>query len=229
MELCGKKVISRTAYSKHFDHKCQLPTGHTGKCKEFPFLDHLSGVEKKVAAKIKRDSTMTTGASWGSEDAGPNRMPRYVAILNDEDLKDKFGLDLSGLSDVVKAKIREKAADYDSCIDVARKLTWLAYQMLDAPNPDVWAKNYLESFFGEMRAGSTVCEVCRLPLSFTLFAEARVGKAELETAHKTPRVHNADNVGFAHRYCNVAQGNKSIDQFYDWMRSVLHRVELGAK
>ncbi|RTR25715.1 hypothetical protein LMT64_10090 [Deinococcus radiophilus] len=169
---------------------------------------------------------MTTGAAWKSSQAGPNRMPRYVAILDDDILLEKFNLDMQSLPEITRLKIREKAADYDSCIDVARKLTWLAYQLHGAPIPDSFTKNYLEEFFGPMVAGSTNCEICKLPLTIDLFSENRVGKAAVETAHKTPRLHNAENVGFAHRFCNVAQGNKSLDEFYLWMEEVLTRVKM---
>lgn len=75
----------------------------------------MKNVSPSVANKIKRDPTMTTGAAWKSEDAGPNRILRWVMMLDDDELL-KYGLDMSKLKPRVVAKLREKAADYDSCI-----------------------------------------------------------------------------------------------------------------
>ena len=144
-------------------------------------------------------------------------------MLDDNELL-KYGLDMSKLKPGVIAKLREKAADYDSCILVAAKLTWLVYQMKNAPTPPEDIKSYLEDLFGEMKPGSTLCVICRLPLDFKLFELAARGKAAIETCHKNPRMHNADNVGFGHRECNIAQGNKSLDEFYSWIEGIIERV-----
>ncbi|MGB1766386.1 MAG: hypothetical protein ACPHJE_03285, partial [Poseidonia sp.] len=64
--------------------RCSRPAGHDGRCDEVYFLHHLrslGGLHRQVAEKINRDSFNTTGAAWGSDDAGPNRMPRHVAGL----------------------------------------------------------------------------------------------------------------------------------------------------
>ncbi|RJQ27919.1 MAG: hypothetical protein C4589_07555 [Peptococcaceae bacterium] len=222
LKLCLKTINSRSKYDGIVQKRCHLPHGHKGRCDEFPFLRHFYEMDKSVADKIKRDSTMTTGAAWKSEDAGPNRILRWVMLLSDEELKN-FGLDMSKLKPGIIAKLREKAADYDSCIEVALKLTWLVYQMEDAPQPPRAIREYLEGFFGQMDFGSTVCEVCKLPISFKLFELAQRGKAEIETCHKNPRLHNAENVGFAHRECNIAQGAKTLDDFYEWIEGILER------
>jgi hypothetical protein len=52
----------------------------------------------------------------------------------------------------------------------------------------------------------------------------KFGAAVIETCHKNPRVHNADNVGFAHRECNIAQGAKTLDEFYAWIEGILDRA-----
>ena len=78
-------------------------------------------------------ATMTTGAAWKSADAGPNRILRWVMLLDDEELL-KYGINMAELKPGVIAKLREKAADYDSCALVAAKLTWLVYQMENAPD-----------------------------------------------------------------------------------------------
>jgi len=145
-------------------------------------------------------------------------------MLSDEELLD-YGLDMSQLKPGIVSKLREKSADYDSCILVATKLTWLAYQMMNAPAPPQDIKEYLKELFGTMQMGSTLCEICKLPIDFNLFALAVRGKAEIETCHMNPRLHNPDNVGFGHRECNIAQGAKTLDEFYDWIEGILDRVK----
>jgi hypothetical protein len=66
--------------------------------------------------------------------------------------------------------------------------------------------------------------VCRASLSFDLFSKAARGKAEIETGHINPRIHNPKNVGFAHRECNIAQGAKTLPEFYRWIEEILERV-----
>ncbi len=196
--------------------------GHEGVCEEFPFLSHLSKSHPRIAGKIKRDATMTTGASWKSEDAGPNRILRWVMMLPDEKLRE-FGINMQLLKPQVIAKLRDKASNYESCISVAIKLTWLAYQIPGAPVPPDHIRQYLEAHYGKMNT-LTTCGVCLLPLDFTMFGEAQRGKAIIETCHFDPRLHNPDNVGFAHRECNIAQGNKPLPEFYDWIAGILKRV-----
>lgn len=96
--------------------------------------------------------------------------------------------------------------------------------MIGAPEPDAGTQKYLEALFGKIVEGSTGCLICRAPLDYHLFHQARRGKAELETAHASPRAHTPGNVGFAHRHCNIAQGDKSLDQFYDWIKGILERA-----
>lgn len=222
--LCGKPLPIRSKYSAISEKKCQLEKGHAGPCQEFPFLDDLKENHPRVANKIIRDSTKTTGAAWKSEDAGPNRIDRWVMLQPDDVLKE-YGLNMGALKPGVIAKLREKAASYDDCMDVAAKLTWMAYQMPNAPDCPQEIKSYLEKRFGEMLPSSTPCIVCKSPLDFSLFENAKRGKAEIETAHSCPREHQCDNVGFAHRECNIAQGNKNLDEFYEWIEGILKRVK----
>src|SRR5208283_3486139 len=93
----------------------------------------------------------------------------------------------------------------------------------NAPVPPEEIKEYLEAVTGG-NWGQTTCQVCRFPLDFQLFAAARRGKAELETAHANPRLHTPENVGFAHRECNIAQGARTLDEFYHWIGEILRRV-----
>lgn len=222
MKLCNKPITSRSKFKDVIIQRCHLLKSHDGKCDEYPFLRHFQFIESSVANKIKRDATMTTGAAWKSYDAGPNRILRPVMMLPDDELM-RYSLDMTNLKPGVIAKLREKAADYDSCIEVAIKLTWLAYQMDNSPAPPSNIKEYLELFHGEIKESSTICEICKLPMDFSDFSLAVRGKAEIETCHKNPRLHNAENVGFAHRECNIAQGAKTLDEFYEWIEGILSR------
>ncbi len=222
LELCLKTINHRSRY-KIQPRLCQREKGHSGDHDEFPFVRELASSYPSVAKKIIRDATMTTGAAWKSEDAGPNRILRWVMLLSDDELLD-FGIQMKKLKPQVIAKLREKAATYDACIEVAKKLTWLAYQMPDAPKPTPQTAAYLEEYFGSMILNSTTCLVCRASLSFNLFSAAVRGKAAIETGHSNPRVHNAQNVGFAHRECNIAQGSKTLKEFYEWIAEILERV-----
>ena len=225
MNFCGKPLRARAnaKYDPPGLHKCYCETGHDGNCAELPYLDHMKQEAPRVAAKIARDATKTTGASWKSEDAGPNRISRWTMLLSNEELA-KLGVNMEGLKPGVVAKLREKSATYADCMSAAQSLTWSAYGMKGAPKPDDYTEKYLTTLFGEIVPGSTVCLICRAPLDFKLFHEARRGKAEIETAHANPRSHTAGNVGFAHRDCNIAQGDKSLDEFYDWMQGILTRA-----
>lgn len=221
--ICNKPLPSRSKYSGIQGRHCQCEAGHSGRCDEFPFLADLAASHPAVATKIIRDATMTTGAAWKSDEAGPNRILRWVMLQSDAKLKE-FEIDMQALKPQVIAKLREKAASYEDCIACAKMLTWQAYQMADAPKPSTSVKKYLEHYFGPMQMDSAVCLVCKAPISFKLFSLAQRGKAELETGHSSPRQHNPDNIGFAHRVCNIAQGARTLDEFYDWMEEIVTRV-----
>ena len=224
IELCLQRISGRSKYDRIQPRLCQREQGHDGPHDEFPFLRELAASHPAVAQKIKRDATITTGAAWKSEEAGPNRILRWVMLLPDEELLD-FGIHMESLKPHVVAKLREKAAPYEACVEVAKRLTWLAYQMSDAPALSSQTAAYLESHFGPMTPSSTTCLVCRMPLSFALFARATRGKAEVETGHRNPRLHDAQNMGFAHRECNIAQGSKTLSEFYAWIAEILDRVQ----
>ncbi len=227
MLLCKKPIAGRSRYEALIKRACCCEVDHIGPCQEYPYLAHLEQAAPRLAAKIKRDATKTTGAAWKSEVAGPNRIDRWVMLLPDADLKDSFGLDLAAMKPSVQAKLREKAATYEDCMDVAAKLTWAAYQMKEAPVAPEVVQAYLSARFGPMEAGTTRCIVCREFLNFRDFDGAQRGRALLETAHSNPRLHNPENVGFAHRECNIAQGGLSLSQFYDWIRAIIARVDAG--
>lgn len=229
IKLCQKPITGRSKFEAYINRCCSGAAGHDGPCTEFPYLVHLNQVAPRVAAKIIRDSTKTTGAAWKSAVAGPNRMDRWGMLpsLTDAVLKAKFGIDLVAMGPAVQSKLREKAATYEDCMAVAAKLTWTAYQMLNAPTPPAGVSNYLTNRFSALEFGSTRCIVCRDFLDFDDFEGARRGRALIETAHSSPRAHNPENVGFAHRDCNIAQGGRSLTEFYGWIRSIITRVDAG--
>ena len=171
---------------------------------------------------------MTTGASWKSDDAGPNRIRRWVMLKSNDDLAE-LGIDMASLSHVIVAKLREKAATYEACMSVAQKLTALVYGMENAPEPPEQIRDYLQKLFGPLVPNSSKCAVCLEVLDYSLFDQARRGKAELETAHENPRIHTAENTGFAHRACNIAQGNKTVIEFYEWIATILQRAGYSIK
>ena len=170
MILCGKALRSRanSKYDPADLHRCQRESGHSGPCGEFDYLDHLKGLAPRVAAKVVRDATKTTGASWKSEDAGPNRISRWTMLLSDKELQ-KLGVNMAALKPWVVAKLRQKAATYDDCMGSARYLAWSVYGMEGAPDPDPSTRAYLEAHFGPIVSGATGCLVCRVPLRFALF------------------------------------------------------------
>lgn len=224
LRLCHKPLVGRSRYEALIQRRCFREAAHPGPCDEYPYIHHLEEVAPRVAAKIKRDATKTTGAAWKSDDAGPNRIDRWVMLLSDDELRDGFGINIAAMKPTVQAKLREKAASYDDCMAVAAKLTWTAYQMANAPTAPPEVQSYLESRFAPFAPGSTRCIVCHDYLDFEAFAKAQRGRAHIETAHANPRLHNPENVGFAHRECNIAQGGLSLSEFYGWIRGILDRV-----
>jgi len=111
-------IIPTRANSKYDPedlHRCHLHAGHTGRCQEYPYLNHLAQVAPKVKNKVVRDATKTTGAAWKSDDAGPNRNSRWVMMLSDAELL-ALGIDMSNLKSGIVAKLREKAASYEDCM-----------------------------------------------------------------------------------------------------------------
>lgn len=224
MAFCHKTIATRanSKYDPEDLHRCHLHAGHDGRCQEYPYLDHLAAVAPKVKNKVIRDATKTTGAAWKSDDAGPNRISRWVMTLSDEELL-ALGIDMTKLKPGIIAKLRDKAASYEDCMASAKYLTSLVYGMENAPEPDEYTKAFLESLFGPIVKGHTACLICKSPLDFADFSEARRGRAEIETAHAQPRLHTPGNIGFAHRDCNIAQGDKTLTEFYDWISGILER------
>jgi hypothetical protein len=224
VDYCHTAIASRSKYPPDGGHRCWLRVGHEGAHAEFPFIADLELTDPAVARKIVRDSVMTTGAAWKSSDAGPNRIRRWVMLMPSHDLLERYDIDLDSFGADVRSKLLDKGARYEDCIEVAQKLAWLAYGMSNTPDPSQETRAYLEELFGPIEPGATGCLICKAPLDFELFRMARRGRAAIETAHSAPRSHNAANVGFAHRECNIAQGSKTLDEFYDWIAAILARA-----
>lgn len=222
MPPCNR-VIERPRSTQQPDggHRCHLPENHEGCCDEHPALADLRRSAPSVAEKIRRDATRSTGAAWESDNAGANRINRWVMLKSYVAIYRDHGVDVRRWNARVRKRHREKAAAYSDCVQVVRKLAWLAYGMRGAPTPSDRVRVDLENQFGPIGAGTTTCLICARPLSFASFDDATPGKAEIETAHSHPRRHTPDNVGFAHRFCNIAQGDKSLEEFLDWMEATL--------
>lgn len=105
--FCRNELPSRSRYSDLAKRRCHKLKGHDGECQELPFLNQLRTDHPKVEKKIERDSMMTTGAAWKSEEAGPNRILRWVMLENDDVLL-RYKINMSKLKPQVVTKLREK-------------------------------------------------------------------------------------------------------------------------
>lgn len=223
LTYCHDLLSSRSRFATDKYPRCNDIQGHRGRCTEFPFLKHLKVVAPKVAQKVQRDAMMTTGAPWKSDEAGPNRILRYAMLLSDAELAE-LGVPMHGLEEHVVRKLRAKAAPYAHCVSVAEYLTLQVYEMPGAPACPAPLVEFLTSALDrDFQSESTACLICKEPMAFALFELAQRGKAEVETAHANPRTHLPGNVGFAHRFCNIAQGDKELNDFYAWVAGVLER------
>lgn len=189
--------------------------------------EQVVDVPAKLSARMRM---FATGQGRKTDDTDAHsialvgvRIERWVMQLDNETLA-AYGINMHSLSPTIQAKLREKAASYQDCMAVSRRLTWLAYGTARAPRADVVIHDYLEIEFGPIRIDDTVCLICRESIAFSSFANARRGRAEIETAHALPRTHDVKNVGFAHRPCNIAQGDKDLPAFYEWIQRILSNV-----
>ena len=63
MNFCNKIIASKSQYAEIADHKCHCIKGHTGKCNEFPFLEHLKATAPSVC---KQNQTRCYYDHWCS-------------------------------------------------------------------------------------------------------------------------------------------------------------------
>lgn len=194
--------------------KCRLEKGHLNRHTDMPFLIDLKKNHQKVAEKIERDSLNTRGAPWGvnkdGEQCRRNRQPHWTLKEGDQLYPKHY-------------------ADYETCIKVAERLTYYVYCMEEAPDcPENIAK-----YFERRPVKNTYrCPICLLPIKFEDFELARQSKAVIETAHLDPQeifIHTPENVCFAHRTCNIAQGEKNVKDFMKWIDGILERYEIKCK
>ena len=205
MRACGKKFgQGRGGVSR----SCCREAGHEGRCTDLPFLVHLNQLKPKVSDKIERDSFQTRGASWGKTVGGTqarrNRQPRWT-------LKEGDGF------------YPAHHQTYKTCLRIAAELTVEAYEMVGAPAcPDEvarWLPRQPVPSAGQ-------CPICKLPLEFAEFDLAVQSKAAINTDHLNPtleRRHVSGNVAFVHHLCNTTKGDRSLEEFVEWMTGALQR------
>jgi len=173
-----------------------------------PFLLHLKKTKPRVAEKIERDSFNTRGASWGKAEDGTqkrrNRQPRWTLAAG-------------------HAFFPAHHQTYDNCLAVAAELTLQAYEMAGAPAcPDEVAVCLPR----RPRVNSALCPICNVLLDFVEFDLAVQSKAAIDTDHLNPtleRRHASGNVAFVHHLCNTTKGDRSLEEFEQWMADTLSR------
>ena len=65
-----------------------------------------------------------------------------------------------------------------------------------------------------------------MPLEFSEFDLAVQSKAAIDTDHLNPdleRRHVRGNVAFVHHLCNTTKGDRSLEEFEEWMAETLSR------
>jgi hypothetical protein len=70
------------------------------------------------------------------------------------------------------------------------------------------------------------CLICGAPLLFSEFSLAKKSNAVIDTDHLNPRLrqrHVSGNVAFVHHICNTTKGDRSLEEFMDWMKRALQR------
>lgn len=173
-----------------------------------PFLMHLEQVKPKVADKIVRDSVNTRGASWGKALDGRqkrrNRQPRWTVKPGD-------------------VFYPSHHQTYSNCLGVACELALQAYEMAGAPTCPPEIAQFLPRI---PVADSCLCPICKLPMEFCEFDLAVQSKAAIDTDHLNPgleRRHVSGNVAFVHHECNTTKGDRSLEEFEEWMVAALKR------
>jgi hypothetical protein len=173
-----------------------------------PFLLRLIGEKPRVADKIVRDSFNTRGASWGKALDGVqkrrNRQPRWT-------LKE---------GDVFFPAHHQT---YENCLIIAAELTLQAYEMAGAP---ACPEEIVAALPRQPKPNSALCPICKVLLEFSEFDLAVQSKAAIDTDHLNPgleRRHVPGNVAFVHHLCNTTKGDRSLEEFDQWMADTLSR------
>ena len=194
--------------------KCRRRGNHDGRCSDMPYLTHLRVTHRKVAEKIERDSFQTRGASWGRDAGGQqsrrNRQPRWTLKPGD-------------------SFYPRHHQTYEVCLAVATELTIQAYEMIGAPDcpPDISCLLPRTPIKDD-----GICQICRLAMEFKDFSAATQSLAAIDTDHLDPtleRRHVPHNVAFVHHSCNTTKGDRSVEDFVNWMIDVLARFGIRVK
>ena len=112
---------------------------------------------------------------------------------------------------------------YANCLRIAAELTLQAYEMVGAPRCPSETAAALPRV---PKANSALCPICRTPLEFSEFDLAVQSKAAIDTDHLNPsleRRHSPGNVAFVHHLCNTTKGDRSLEEFEQWMADTLKR------
>jgi hypothetical protein len=222
MKFCSKKIKTTSKIL------CKLEENHKGKCNAHPYLQGLEldiknssasdkdkKLFKKIVDKIKQDSYNTRG---NTTKPFKNRSFRWdTPISKDEALKMKK----SKSTGIPK---KEFATEVE-CYKVAQKLTRLIYEMKNAPKCPENIIPFLDKTPDPIK-NPCICPLCKEKLNINDFLDSIQGQAKLELWHLEPLTenvskHNAQNISWGHRECNVAQGDRSTNETLEWMKKII--------
>lgn len=200
--------------TKNFE--CKLLTGHSGKCNSFPFLEDLKITNPKITQKIKQDAYHTRG---NKTKPFKNRSFRW-----DSPISNKQALTMKGLKN--QGIPKKEYSTQEECFKVAQKLTRLVYEMENAPDCPYEIIRYLYQV-PDKQNNTCICPLCKEKLNIQDFDNSQWGQAVIELWHTKPLneimfEHNADNVEWGHRACNIAQNDKNLDETLDWFEKILN-------
>lgn len=211
LEYCNK-IIRLDSQAKF---RCKKEKGHTGRCQPTPFLNHFKEYNNaeygKVAQKIEQDAYHTRG---NKTRPFKNRSFRWdTPVENPKEHKDEENLGIP----------KKEYASQEECFQVAQKLTKLAYEMAGAPKCPPEIEKRLDK---KPIPNNARCPICKGFLDINDFKKAEWGKALIEMCHIYPLgedkiMHNYENIGWAHRHCNIAQQERSIPEFLKWISKIL--------
>ncbi len=150
-------------------------------------------------------------------------------------------------SRIARWKLGRSDPDYctvSDAIRVAKKLAWLALTSKEPPDVPIALRPVLRcentatctqleghdgacNNTGSWTFDKTRCDLCGRRIEFEDFdRDGRRDPESVTVAHRSPlsraiRQHNSRNVSWAHRSCNQMQGEQSVDEALEKMRSIL--------
>ncbi len=213
MEFCNKILRSGTLSNM----ECKLEKDHHGICDSYPFLKHLILIQKKLSDKIKQDAYHTRG---NKTKPFKNRSVRWDRPISQEEAKNLKNENDLGIP-------KKEHSSQEECFKVARKITRLIYEMDDAPVCPPEIQKYLDQE-PDKKDNPCICPLCLEKIKISDFKENVWGMAKIELWHITPLSdntpnHDADNLGWGHRTCNIAQQERTTDETIDWMESLVKK------